>query len=141
MPDRLLAKRNVVFRELSHRLRASLRPVAASYHVGYPVLHHDGKFRPFVFPSICRYRLARIFEPVTVKTRMHGNPVERLDAREFGKLVDQARRKKDFRSTASRAIRTDKIESFSGTADDRDPRAARRDGLVTREVFPRFVQK
>src|SRR5690349_9958427 len=60
--------------------------------------------------------------PSQLKTRMHGNPVERLDAREFGKLVDQARRKKDFRSTASRAIRTDKIESFSGTADDRDPR-------------------
>src|SRR3954468_21903467 len=89
MPDGLGAKRNVVFCELSHRLRANLRPVAASYHVGHPVLHHDGKLRPSISFAICRYRLARIFEPITVKTMMHGNPVESFDTREFGELVNQ----------------------------------------------------
>jgi hypothetical protein len=141
MPDGLGTKRNVVFCELSHRLGANLRPVAANHYVGDPVLHHDGKLPPFISLAICSYRLAGIFEPVTVKTMMHGNPVERFDTGEFGDLVNQPRRKKDFRSTASRAVRTDKLESFSGAADDRDPCAAHRDGPVAREVFPRFVQK
>src|SRR5215203_4669992 len=74
--DGLSPKRDVVFCELSHRLRTNLRPVAASHHVGYPVLHHDGKLRPFISPAIRRYRLACVFEPVTVKTMMHGNPIE-----------------------------------------------------------------
>jgi len=102
IPDRLGAERNVVFCELSHRLRANLRPVTASHHVGRPVLHHDSKLRPLISPAISRYRLSRVFEPVTVKTMMHGNPVERFDTGEFGGFVNQARRKKDFRSIASR---------------------------------------
>src|SRR5215212_130961 len=92
-PDGFRAKRNVVFCKLSHRLLTNLRPVAASHYVRHPMLHHDGKLRPFISLAICRYRLSRVFEPVTVKTMMHGNTVERLDTREFGKLVDQARRK------------------------------------------------
>jgi hypothetical protein len=72
---------------------------------------------------------------------MHGNPIERLDTRDFGKFVDQACRKKDLRSTANRSVRTDKLESLSGAADGRDPRAAHRDGTVAREVFMRFVKK
>ena len=141
MPDGLGAQRNVMFCEISRRLRANLSSIAASHHVGHPVLHHDGKLRPLISPAISRYRLSRVFEPVTVKTMMHGNPVERFDTCQFGKLVNQARRKKDFRSAASRAVRTDKLESVSGTADGRDPRTARRNGLVAREVFPRFIQK
>jgi len=70
---------------------------------------------------------------------MHGNPLERFDTHEFGEFVNQARRKKDFRSTASRAVRTDELEFLSGAADGRDPRAAHRDGLVAREVFARLV--
>ena len=72
---------------------------------------------------------------------MHGNPVESLDTLEFGELVNETRRKKDFRSTAGRTVRTDELESFSGAVDGRDPRAAYRNGLVAREIFARFIQK
>ena len=72
---------------------------------------------------------------------MDGNPVERFDPREFGKLVNQARRKKDFRSAAGRAVRADKLEPFAGGDDVRYPRPAHRDGLVAGEFFPRLIQK
>src|SRR5215204_6756625 len=132
-PDGFSAKRNVVFCELSRRLRTNLRPIAASHHISYPILHHDGKLRSFISPAICRYRFSGVFESVTVKTMMHRNTVERLDTRDFGEFVDQARRKKDFRSTANRAIRTDKIESFFGPVNGHGLRVARRHGLVARE--------
>ena len=44
---------------------------------------------------------------------MHGNPVERFDPRQFGKLVNQARCKQDFRSTAGGAVGADKLEPFA----------------------------
>jgi hypothetical protein len=61
-----------VFCELSHRLRTNLRSVAASHHVGYPMLHHYGKLGSFVSLAICRYRLSRVFKSVTLKTHRDG---------------------------------------------------------------------
>src|SRR5882757_2734250 len=61
------AQRNVVFFELEYRLRADHDPIAASHHVGHPLLHHDGKLRPLIPLAICRYRLPREFEPFAVR--------------------------------------------------------------------------
>ena len=120
---------------------ADLRPIATNHHVGHPVLHLEGKLRPLILPAVCSYRLSRVFETVAVKAMMHGNPVERFDPHEFGKLVNQARCKQDFRSTAGGAVGADKFEPIASGADARYRRPAHRDRLVAAEFLPRLIQK
>ena len=137
----LLAQWNIVFLKLEHRLGADLGPITASHHIGHPVLHHDGKFRSFIGLPICGYLLASILETVAVKTMMDRNSVEILDPREFGKLVNNTRCKKDFRSGTGRAVRTDKIELFAGWGDGRYPRPAHTGGRIARQLLSRYTQE
>ena len=136
-----LRSRMLCWSTFSHCLPADLRPIAASHHVGHPVLHLEGKLRPLILPAVCSYRLSRVFETVAVKAMMHGNPVERFDPHEFGKLVNQARCKQDFRSTAGGAVGTDKLEPIASGEDARYRRPAHRDRLEAAEFLPRLIQK
>jgi hypothetical protein len=53
-PPRLQPMRSArsarVFRavQLTRRIRTDLGAIAASHNIRYPVLHHDGKIRPFI---------------------------------------------------------------------------------------------
>ena len=135
------AQENVVFLKLEHRLRADLGSITADYHVGHPVLHHDGKLRPSIPLPICRYRLPRIFETVAVKTVMHGNPVEGFEAGKFGELVNEPGRKKDLRSRAVRPVRAYEIKRLAGRNDIGYPRPAYLDGFIAGEFLQRFAKE
>src|SRR6266404_6819744 len=103
--------------ELSRCLPANLSPIAASDNVLYPVLHHDGKLRPLITLAKRSYRLARVFEAVTIQAMMDGNAVERFDPSKFRKVVNEARGEQNLRSLAGRAIRAAKRELAAGRHD------------------------
>ena len=107
------AQRNVVFFELPRCFCADLGAVAASHDIGHPVLHHDGKLGAFIALAIGGYRLPCVFKTVAVETMMNGNPVESLDPRNLGELVNEPCRKENLRSAAGRAVRADELKSFS----------------------------
>ena len=72
---------------------------------------------------------------------MNGNPVERFDPDEFGKLVNEPCRKENFRGCALCTVRTDKLKLLAGRNDARLPasRAPRR--ICSGRVLQGLIQK
>jgi hypothetical protein len=120
-----------VFGALSRLLCRATRRHGPRSAFGFPK-PNSYQYQAPSFPDrdIGGYWVAGIFETITVKAMMHGNPVEGFDPGQLRKLVNETCCEKHFQSATGRAVRADELEFLAGRNNISYARPAHRDGLV-----------